>query len=963
MQFRKFLTYSLASVCVLSSIPFLPAQAVTMEQLATNAESIDVYFSDDGSDLTTLNKENITATLDGNPLTVEDFALSEQRINYTFLLDISGSVPEEYMTAAKEQIMAIYANLEEADLLSVITFGDEVHTIIDGTETLAEVQTILDGVHCDNDYTHFYDAVDLLLSRLEGTSDMRNIAVVVSDGINTGDVNTSVATLRSRLSGSGVAIYALAVDAASYWAIYSFREFVQLSGGQLFEYSPETCAEAMTNLTDSVDKIWNVGIQVDPALITGEAQSLVVQIGDYGTIEQEVILEQRSVDTTAPTITSWELVPETGTLTLHFSEAMADLKNPEHYLITAPNGNLAPVTVVEYTDDSVVLNIEGFDNATGWCAEFYRLMDASANRNLLEAEPIILTPEVEVVPEIPEEPVSEEFNFGAFIFEYWQYILGAGLLLLVIIFYIVLKPSRKKNEDEATEGADGSAEEGSGVHVSKSSEQLADDSFGEKTDDKLSKHDKIMARSKKRAKKRAELILRRKEKKEQKEASAAEDQSRSNAPKVKRFRLLWLREDAPEAETESAAQTDETLAAEQAEYNENYGGVMMSKGSAPLGAAPVREAANAGSAGSSAESGDNDVHVNEHKRERRGLFGLFRFRKSESEDVMSDDDLGVAVNEPLRGITAPTRKDGTLAEDSAEYEVDKVSQHRKAPKIKRARKGWFTWRKKDIPEVPETEEAAETAEEGTDKTPLTAEEAAVLAAETGEEVSEKTARKYIKTKKKRFWQRKKKEEAAETEAAEDVAVAEDDSSAEVAAETEEDLIDKKTARKYIKPSRNWFKKKMEPMINQDVPERAAEEAASETASVADVVADAAEAVGVVAGATAETAVTESSGNDGAETTPKKPQIQGGSIKSGGFALTGISSNYRSSIFTVSLGETKLKNVNFAKSGAKKNAAKEEKQTSAAEQTSNTASFGSSVRSSSYNSSKKVSFTFGDKKKK
>ena len=40
MRLRKFLTYSLASVCVLSTIPFLPSQAITMEQIATDANRI-----------------------------------------------------------------------------------------------------------------------------------------------------------------------------------------------------------------------------------------------------------------------------------------------------------------------------------------------------------------------------------------------------------------------------------------------------------------------------------------------------------------------------------------------------------------------------------------------------------------------------------------------------------------------------------------------------------------------------------------------------------------------------------------------------------------------------------------------------------------------------------------------------------------------------------------------------------
>ena len=172
MNLKKFFLCGITAAYILTALPCTPAYALTLEQLSTDSSSIDVYFHDDGADLTTLTKENITATLDGTSIPIKSFEQSEERVNYMFLLDISRSVSEEYMTAAKQEILEIYENLNEKDLLSVITFGEEVHTILDGTETLEGARAILDLVHCDNWYTHFYDAVDLMLEKLEGVSDM-----------------------------------------------------------------------------------------------------------------------------------------------------------------------------------------------------------------------------------------------------------------------------------------------------------------------------------------------------------------------------------------------------------------------------------------------------------------------------------------------------------------------------------------------------------------------------------------------------------------------------------------------------------------------------------------------------------------------------------------------------------------------------------------------------------------------
>ena len=611
-------------------------------------------------------------------------------------------------------------------------------------------------------------------------------------------------------------------------------------------------------------------------------------------------------------------------------------------------------------------------------------MDASPNRNLLESEVILLTSET---IETPEDPVIEEpigFNFTAFLMEYWKLLLAVLLLLLAIFLFIVFKPSRKKNESDSDEI-----------------------NFAEEDQD-TSRHARIMKRSKKRAKRRAHIIKKKKAKREAKVlAEVSEDGvlvSESSGPvpvrksaasskevaeetteytKVKRARGIWrqtlpsedeskdnipeeaaaneqdpkqtantpkrrsfwsrlFRKASPIAETELVEETTE-LSEEQAAYNENYEGVAMSKGVAHMGAAPTRDASSTSSNDGAEQQGD--VHVNEHKRERRGLFGFFRSRKSDSETLVNEEDLGVAVNEPLRGVHAPTRK-GEEEKEKEEYEVDLVSNHRKNRKAKHARKGWFSWKKKDIPEIPETleeetaEETVETAEDGDSLIPL----------ETGEEVSAKTARKYIKTKKSWFWKRKKKEEIAETEAETDLMNVEEVTEAEKTPEVEEDIIDQKTARKYIKPEKKLFKKKMKPLIEQEIPERnEVTEAAPEQTPVTEP-----PAVEVLAEEAPKPEIKEETPAEA----PKKAPLKGGSIKSGGFELSGLSVDYRPSFFN--LGESKLKKVQVPKT---------EDIDLPLEETPSKQTFfpkknQSTLRTNKYNSTKSqnISFSFGDKRK-
>ena len=86
MNLKKVFLCGITAAYILTALPCTPAYALTLEQLSTDSSSIDVYFHDDGADLTTLTKENITATLDGTSIPIKSFEQSEERVNYMFLL-------------------------------------------------------------------------------------------------------------------------------------------------------------------------------------------------------------------------------------------------------------------------------------------------------------------------------------------------------------------------------------------------------------------------------------------------------------------------------------------------------------------------------------------------------------------------------------------------------------------------------------------------------------------------------------------------------------------------------------------------------------------------------------------------------------------------------------------------------------------------------------------------------------
>ena len=81
------------------------AGAVSLEQVQPVMPRIDVFVHDGDTPLETLAPEDISATLDGVPLRVEALQPSDQGIFYVFMLDISRSISEGHLTAAKDAVI------------------------------------------------------------------------------------------------------------------------------------------------------------------------------------------------------------------------------------------------------------------------------------------------------------------------------------------------------------------------------------------------------------------------------------------------------------------------------------------------------------------------------------------------------------------------------------------------------------------------------------------------------------------------------------------------------------------------------------------------------------------------------------------------------------------------------------------------------------------------------------------
>lgn len=362
----------------------LPAKALSVEQAGANMPEISLFLHDDNGILTQKKAEDFTASLDGQPLKVEKLTPSEEGVFYVFMLDISRSIPTQHFEAAKKAVMDTYTTLRPQDRLAVISFGDKVTLMLNGTEGRDEAQKALEALKGDNSYTSFYGAMKLLIDTASAEKEMRRCAVVISDGISTGDADMSESELEQLLQKSGVAVYALSIDTASAQDTEAFRSFIRISGGELYPFSPADVGQKLKGLLERIGGVWQLELSAESNLADGAEHTLTVETAGEQPITTQITTKDWIPDETAPTLTEQAADVGAGTIRLTFSEPMLGLDQAANYQLTDPKGKKVSLTVESSDATGVLLKAEGLKEEAGWQLELSGITDRSMEKNPLK---------------------------------------------------------------------------------------------------------------------------------------------------------------------------------------------------------------------------------------------------------------------------------------------------------------------------------------------------------------------------------------------------------------------------------------------------------------------------------------------------------------------------------------------------------------------------------------------------
>jgi VWFA-related protein len=166
---------------------------------------------DDGRFVSGLRREDFTVYEDGKLQDVSHFSNDRVPVSLGIVLDTSGSMSAEKMSAARSAIdRLIYDLLDKDDELFLVEFATRASLRQDWTTDRRLISQAVRNASASGG-TAIYDAVSTAIPTAEAGTHVKKALLVISDGNDTNS-STTVGSLRQQIRESDVLVYALGID-------------------------------------------------------------------------------------------------------------------------------------------------------------------------------------------------------------------------------------------------------------------------------------------------------------------------------------------------------------------------------------------------------------------------------------------------------------------------------------------------------------------------------------------------------------------------------------------------------------------------------------------------------------------------------------------------------------------------------------------------------------------------------
>ncbi|MGM9553993.1 MAG: FHA domain-containing protein [Faecousia sp.] len=452
MGSKRIVCLIIAVMLLLSAAAMVNAVEDTLQanQVKINMPEITVELK--GSDFA---PENISATLDGDKLAlsaVEPYDPDKHTTCVLVLVDISIS-SGKLLEMVKENLTTYVETMGENDELILVTFGDNVKTLLHGGENKDTILKTVDTLACTDSTTVFYEAINEAYGIAKGKAENfdRTYAIVFSDGAD--DQKGSISydeLLRKETTGYQTLPFYLMLFSNQADVKDKAAALIRRTGGEVFEMSEANAAEVFPAALQKINEVTLLRFNADSNKADGNEHRLVIQVGTKN-IPLTVRLEASIADTAAPTIEDASYDPESMTLTLTFSEPV---KEDLHASFEIKDGNGKTVTAPDhrYSQDKTQITVvlsEALCNGS-YTITVFGITDISKEENPVSGTfTLTVTNSVNATEPTQEPAEQEKAESGNPTLWILIAVLAFAVIAAIVVAVIVMSTKKQSEKEES----------------------------------------------------------------------------------------------------------------------------------------------------------------------------------------------------------------------------------------------------------------------------------------------------------------------------------------------------------------------------------------------------------------------------------------------------------------------------------------------------------------------------------
>ena len=240
----------------------------------------------------------VTATLDGQPLTVAKAGNNSGSTEWIVMLDTSQSVRQAYFNATKKALKSLYDAKGENETIKLYYFDSEIKQVLNGSESKDEAFKKIDGIAYVGQETVFYDTLGKLSELCKESKADTVIPVIFTDGVDTKSASSKEDGQKA-LAAMPDTFRAFYPDNLSAKDKSNFTELMKNAKGKTVAYGTDNIDKKFDDIKKKVTGSAALTLTADGPVTANEKAALSIDLGDGKPI------------TAAASVPDWAPEPET----------------------------------------------------------------------------------------------------------------------------------------------------------------------------------------------------------------------------------------------------------------------------------------------------------------------------------------------------------------------------------------------------------------------------------------------------------------------------------------------------------------------------------------------------------------------------------------------------------------------------------------------------------------------------